>query len=520
MDPATPPATPERAAQMQVVWLKRDLRLRDHAPLFEAVERAAAGDAPVLVLYIYEPSLWSESELGEAHLRFVNESLAELDAGLRARGAHLVTRIGEAVPVLAALHRALPIRRLWSHRETGNDLTFRRDLAVLDLCRAHNIEWIERGQHGVVRRLASRDGWAARWHRAMRRPAFPTISRLDHIVPAHRIDPERLRTAAELGTPASSMSETQPGGEAAALELLQSFLSERGVHYRSDMSSPNEGWEGCSRLSPHLAFGTVSTRLVFQRTELRLAGLKRKRAGDAGAWRDSLRSFRSRLHWQGHFMQKLESEPRIEFENVNRAFDGLRELHFDESRFEAWKRGETGYPLVDACMRCLHTTGWVNFRMRAMLVSFASYHLWLHWQRPADWLARHFLDFEPGIHFSQVQMQSGVTGINTVRIYSPTKQVHDNDPEGHFIRRWVPELRDVPTAYIAEPWTMPPLEQQARGCVIGRDYPGPIVDHREAMAEAKRRIFAARRTPEARALAQQVFARHGSRRRPRRRVAR
>lgn len=502
---------------IQVVWLKRDLRLRDHPPLFEAAERSASGGPALVVLYVYEPSLWTGSELNEAHLRFVNESLAELDRGLRARGAHLTFRVGEMPEVLAELHRELPIRALWSHRETGNELTFQRDLRVKEFCAGQGIGWIERGQHGVIRRLGSRDGWSSRWHRAMNRPAFPAPARFENVLGPETLEPERIRDATELGVPASTLVDTQPGGEHRALELLKSFHESRGVHYRSDMSSPTEGWEGCSRLSPHLAFGTISTRLVYQRNERRLETLKRKRAGDAGAWRDSLRSFRSRLSWQGHFMQKLESQPDIEFENMNRAFDGLREPHFDEGRYEAWTRGETGYPLVDACMRCVTTTGWLNFRMRAMLVSFSSYHLWLHWRRPAIWLGRHFLDFEPGIHFSQVQMQSGVTGMNTIRVYSPTKQVHDNDPEGIFIKRWVPELADVPRAHIAEPWKMTPLEQQAIGCVIGRDYPAPIVDHREAMAEAKRRIFSVRGTAEARALAQQIYQRHGSRRRPRRR---
>ena len=133
--------------------------------------------------------------------------------------------------------------------------------------------------------------------------------------------------------------------------------------------------------------------------------------------------------------------------------------------------------------------------MRAMLMSFASYHLWLHWRPTSVVLATQFLDFEPGIHFSQAQMQSGTTGINAVRIYSPTKQVHDQDPRGVFIRRYVPELEGIPDAYLAEPWKMPPLEQIACGIVIGKTYPPPIVDHAEAVAEAKRRIFAKRRSP-------------------------
>jgi deoxyribodipyrimidine photo-lyase len=213
-------------------------------------------------------------------------------------------------------------------------------------------------------------------------------------------------------------------------------------------------------------------------------------------------------------MQKLEDEPRLEFENMARAYDGLREEGFDEEKFAAWCEGRTGYPMVDACMRALHETGWINFRMRAMLMSFASYHLWLHWRPTALFLARHFLDYEPGIHYPQAQMQSGVTGINAVRIYSPTKQVADQDPDGHFLKVWLPELEGVPPEHLAEPHRMTMDERRKFG---GQDYPAPIVDHARAVAEARRRISAIRRSAPAREEAERIYARHGSRKRPARR---
>jgi deoxyribodipyrimidine photo-lyase len=216
-------------------------------------------------------------------------------------------------------------------------------------------------------------------------------------------------------------------------------------------------------------------------------------------------------------MQKLEDEPRLEFENLQRACDGLRESEFREDLFHAWCEGQTGFPMVDACMRCVRATGWLNFRMRAMLASFSAYHLWLHWRRPAIFLARQFLDFEPGIHYSQFQMQSGTTGMNTLRIYSPAKQAVDQDPEGVFIRRWVPELLQVPTEYIAEPHRMPLMLQRMSGCEVGRDYPAPVVDPRAPVEEAKRRLYALRRREDARREAREIQTKHGSRRRPVRR---
>ena len=185
-------------------------------------------------------------------------------------------------------------------------------------------------------------------------------------------------------------------------------------------------------------------------------------------------------------MQKLEDEPSIEFNNFARAYDGLREDSFNQALFAAWCAGETGYPMVDACMRSLKATGWLNFRMRAMLVSFASYHLWLHWRETGVFLARQFLDFEPGIHWSQMQMQSGTTGINTLRIYSPGKQARDHDPAGVFVRRWIPEF--------------------------GSDaYPTPIVDEQHAVKFTKEKMYGLRASPDAKREASAVQQRHGSR---------
>lgn len=231
-------------------------------------------------------------------------------------------------------------------------------------------------------------------------------------------------------------------------------------------------------------------------------------------WARSLASFQSRLRWHCHFIQKLEDEPALEYCNLSRAYDGLREGEFSEVHFAAWGEGRTGYPLIDACMRALHCSGWINFRMRAMLASFAAYHLWLHWPRTSVFLARHFLDYEPGIHYSQFQMQSGVTGINSIRIYSPSKQVLDHNPEGTFIRRFVPELARVPTAFLPEPHLMPISMQAEAGCRIGRDYPVPVVEHLAAYAKARERLGAIRRTDLARREAQRVYARHRSRDRP------
>jgi len=496
----------------QLVWFKRDLRVADHAPLVEATKRG-----PVLCLYVFEPSLCTSEEFDGSHLEFIRQSLADLRDQLRQRDGELLIRIGEVPEVLEAIHQTHPIARLWSHEETGNRLTYERDKRVGRWARDRGVPWTERPQNGVVRPLRDRDGWSRRWQRRMNPPPLEAPPR---VPAAADLDPGPIPDAADLGVEPSRKPGAWPGGESHARETLRSFLEERGTHYRKQMSSPLEGELACSRISAHLAWGNLSIRQAHHAARERAARLRAmKEEGlevDAG-WLPSLKSFQGRLRWHCHFMQKLEDEPEIEFRNINRAFDGLREGEFREDRFEAWCRGETGYPMVDACMRALHHGGWINFRMRAMLVSFAANHLWLHWRRPAVFLARHFLDFEPGIHFSQFQMQSGVTGINTIRIYSPAKQVLDQDPDGIFLRRFLPELEGVPKAYLAEPHRMDASIQKRVGCVIGRDYPAPIVDHKSAYHEARRRIGEIRKRPETRAASDAVQRKHGSRKRPSRR---
>ncbi|MEY4711265.1 MAG: hypothetical protein RIS88_715 [Pseudomonadota bacterium] len=479
-----------------LVWFKRDLRVQDHEPLARA---QAHGDA--LAVYIIEPEWLQSPECDPMHVDFALACVAELREALAQRGLPLWIRVGPARAVLSRLHQELAYTHLLSHEETGPGWSYARDLEVAHWCQGAGVAWQEFTQTGVVRRLRDRAGWAARWQARMNAPVHRLTGSFRATAGS---DTQDLPTLAGLGR-APHGKALQAAGERAAHETLRSFLQHRAMGYRRALSSPLTAEDGCSRLSPHLAFGTISMRTVHQATERAIAA-----APDHALARD-LRGFASRLHWHCHFMQKLESEPAIEWRNFARACDGLREGDFDEARFAAWSEGRTGYPMVDACMRSLRATGWLNFRMRSMLVSFASYHLWLHWRETGLFLARQFLDFEPGIHWSQMQMQSGTTGINTLRMYSPTKQARDHDPQGVFIRRWLPELARVPLPYLAEPWTMPPEVQRLAACRIGQDYPAPIVDEKSALRAAKERMYGLRGQDAARREAAAVQARHGSR---------
>ncbi|WP_170560205.1 FAD-binding domain-containing protein [Ruegeria atlantica] len=477
---------------MQVVWFKRDLRVEDHLPLLHA-----SRVGPVLPLYVVEPELWQQPDASARQWRFVAETLTDLRANLGRLGQPLVVRLGEITSILSELKKLNLIECLWSHEETGNDWTFRRDLRVAAWCKKHGVRQFEVQNHGVFRRLKSRDGWAGRWDRFMHQPISPPVA-LEPI----EVEPGSIPTEHDLGLQDDLCVARQVGGRRVGLERLNSFLTHRGERYQREMSSPLEGAIACSRLSPYLAWGALSMREVTQATK------KQQRAlpPHAKDWHKSLRSFSGRLHWHCHFIQKLEDEPRIEFENLHRLNDGLRPQKPDAELLTAWSNGETGYPFLDACMRSLHATGWLNFRMRAMVMATASYHLWLDWRAPGLHLARMFTDYEPGIHWNQVQMQSGTTGINSVRIYNPVKQGYDQDPEGVFIRTWLPELAHIPDQHIHEPWTASNAQQ-----IIGTIYPRRVFDHLTAAKTARERVWSIRRSAEFRIEAQAISAKHASR---------
>ena len=472
-----------------VLWFKRDLRIHDHPAL-----AFAAQDLQLVPVYIVEPDYWALPDTSGRQFAFLQESLVDLRDTFRRLGSDLVIRTGDAIAVFEALRNAIGFDHLVSHEETGNAWTFARDKRVAAWARGHGVRWTELPQSGVVRRLRGRDGWAGQ------RNAFVARAQIEapKALPPCDLPSDPIPTLCA----ADPCPDRQPGGRDHALSLLGGFLTERGQTYRSAMSSPLEGAAACSRLSPHLALGTVTIREVVQATAARQREVK---GGPRDGWAGSLKSFQSRLAWRDHFMQKLEDEPALEHRCLHRAYEGMRPLEPDHSRLTAWENGETGLPFLDACMRSLRATGWLNFRMRAMVVSVASYHLWLDWRSTGPYLARMFTDYEPGIHWSQMQMQSGTTGINTPRIYNPIKQGADQDPTGAFTRRWVPELADVPDRHLQTPWAW-----DGAGRVLGKSYPDPIIDVAEAARMARDRIFAMRRSVD-RAETQRVIHKHASR---------
>ena len=476
-----------KKAVVNIVWFKKDLRSSDHAPLNEA----ALGEYPVLPIYVFEPDYWEQEDAALRHWEFTKQSLEFLRVDLSKLGQALVFRQGKILQVFEDLRKEFEINAIYSHQETGNTWTYERDKSVRAWGRVNGIKIIEYQNNSIVRGLVDRNNWAAKRDKFISKPIIekPNIRPLEINLSQISVDVNFKGNSVEINK--------QIGGANHGLKYLESFFQGRGNNYRKEMSSPLLAEAACSRISPYLSHGNLSVREVFHFVKDNHAKNKKMLT--------STKSFKSRLAWKDHFGQKLEDDFSIELGCLHKAFENLRPRTPDMTLLAAWESGETGFPFVDACMRYLRTTGWINFRMRAMLMSFASYHLWLDWRNSGKILANFFTDYDPGIHWPQVQMQSGTTGINTIRIYNPVKQGIDQDPQGVFIRKWVPELCHLSSAELHKVGTG---ESKLN---LGSSYPDAVIDLDRARKYAREKVWAVRKLDGFNNHAQSIIKKHGSR---------
>lgn len=457
-----------------IIWFKRDLRISDHEPLLQAAKTSN----PTYALYIFENDFWQLPDSSKKHWHCIHNSLKELRQDLKSINIDLIIRSGDVIKIFHQLKDTLKNIEIFSHQETHNNFTYQRDLNLQKFCQQSSISWHEFQTNGVIRKLKNRDDWAKLRRQKMRQEIIATPNFLNS--PQIKLD---LGEIPQINHPIFKdeiIGNVQESGRKFAIKTLNSFINSRSANYIKNLSKPGISARSCSRLSCALAYGNLSVREVEQKIFNQINSLNQnKNCPISQNIKKNLLAVISRIAWRCHFIQKLESAPEIEFKCMHPAFENLRTRQKNQDFYQKWISAQTGYPLIDAAMLSLQQNGWITFRMRAMLVSFASYHLWLDWRDIKDFIAKLFSDYEPGIHYSQLQMQSGVTGINAIRIYNPIKQSQDHDKDGKFIKRYLTQLNEIPTQFIHQPHLLDD---------IITNYPKPIINHQEATKQARQKL--------------------------------
>lgn len=428
---------------MNVVWLKRDIRIIDHQPLSDA---GRFGE--VLILYIFEPSLWKKTELSRRHFDFILAGLAELEKKLEERGGSLVYAVGEVEEVLEKLLETYGSFSLFTYEEIGPPIIDQRNAKTIRWMKEHRLSYYPYYELEAFNREWEGKLSRKKWEEEMQKSAVQApeqIIRPDHFPESFYSSIDRIRTLPVKG---NSIRFGQNGGENEAVDTLDSFLKDRCSNYLERYQKPLPSSLSSSRLSPYLSWGNISMRTVYQTTKGAVAEAKDEHQ------KAQLEAFISKLYTYHQTILNAKNNPKLFEASVHSALDALKE-EWDEAFTERWESGRTGVPIIDASLRCLQQTGWINSSLRTLVVSFASHTLRKDWKQTAWELGRLFLDYQPAIHYTHMQQISGTYKAGSIKVQNPIRYGKEHDADGAFIRRYVPELKKVPVKYIHEPWLYP-----------------------------------------------------------------
>ena len=457
---------------LNIIWLKRDLRTQDHKS-FEFCEKQ---NTNYIIIYIFEPSILNYGDISTRHLQFVYHSILHMNSILKVYNKEVLIFHEEAINVFNFLSNKFPIKNVLSYQETGIKISWERDLKIKNFLKYKNINWNQFPRDGIMRGISNRNNWDYNFYKFVNSDL--TVNSFRERKKISFDNPFKIKKKLYEILKQYPLQYQKPG-ELYGWKYLVSFCEERFETYNINISKPKKSRLSCSRLSPFISWGNLSIKQIFHYI---------KSHKNFNIYKRNFNSVLSRLKWNCHFIQKFESECDYELKCVNRGYESLVYSNNYEL-LNKWKTGFTGFPLVDASMRCLIHTGWINFRMRAMLVSVLCHHFDCNWKLGVYHLSKLFLDYEPGIHYTQFQMQAGTTGINTIRMYNPVKQSKDHDNDGSFIKDWVSELSEIPDKFIHEPWKLTPIDYD----IDKLTYPKPCIDIKKSANIARKKIWSHRK---------------------------